>query len=173
MSAFASCSSMSPPRRQVSITSHIKESDLSLCSSPTPASVLVASSQWLGAANPAAQQQLDENDTAAGSRSASTSKSNETADGVESRAHSASVQGLSEENLVRIDMKILERGIWKDLPHLMVDLSHSSDVERMMVHYLRKGNTGIRYRSAFDGCRRMLHHNYRQRNEYDTVDSRQ
>jgi hypothetical protein len=60
-------------------------------------------------------------------------------DNVDSRAYATSLQGQSEENQVRINMKIREGGIWIDLPHLMVDFSDLSDFESVMLDYIRKG----------------------------------
>ena len=82
---------------------------------------------------------MNENITSADSHLASASRSNETADGIESRVHAVSSPRPLDGDEIRIEIKIYDRGVWKDLIHLIVDSFLWSDVERVMLKYIRKG----------------------------------
>ncbi|KAI9769847.1 MAG: hypothetical protein M1840_003841 [Geoglossum simile] len=64
--------------------------------------------------------------------------------------NSAAASSSRPTNTVRIDFKVRERGIWKDIPPLIVNLSDPSEVEYIAIKNLRKG---IR---TFDTNLRML-----------------
>jgi hypothetical protein len=48
------------------------------------------------------------------------------------------IEETSEENRVHINFKVKERGIWRDIPPLIVDSSDPSEVERVAEKYMWK-----------------------------------